>query len=51
MNKEFLYVGYYFDVNNRFILKPGTTNDLAHSLRIPKNVKKALDIIFLTQDI
>jgi hypothetical protein len=33
MNKEFLYVGYYFDVNNRFILKPGTTNDLARRRR------------------
>ena len=27
-NKEFLYVGYYFDTENRFILKVGTTNDL-----------------------
>lgn len=27
--KEFLYVGYYFDTLNRFILKIGTTNDLA----------------------
>lgn len=27
-NKEFLYVGYYFDTNNRFILKVGTTNNL-----------------------
>ena len=26
--KEFLYVGYYFDTENRFILKIGTTNDL-----------------------
>lgn len=27
-NKEFLYVGYYFDTLNRLILKIGTTNDL-----------------------
>ena len=27
-NKEFLYVGYYYDVFNHFILKIGTTNDL-----------------------
>ena len=27
-NKEFLYVGYYIDTENRFILKIGTTNDL-----------------------
>ena len=26
--KEFLYVGYYIDTENRFILKIGTTNDL-----------------------
>ena len=28
MNKEFLYVGYYIDVNGNYILKIGTTNDL-----------------------
>ena len=27
-NKEFLYVGYYLDENNHYILKIGTTNDL-----------------------
>lgn len=27
-NKEFLYVGYYFDVAGTLILKVGTTNDL-----------------------
>lgn len=27
-NKEFLYVGHYFDVNGNYILKIGTTNDL-----------------------
>ena len=27
-NKEFLYVGYYIDTENQFILKIGTTNDL-----------------------
>ena len=26
--KEFLYVGYYIDVNDKFVLKIGTTNDL-----------------------
>lgn len=26
--KEFLYVGYYIDFRNRFILKIGTTNDI-----------------------
>ena len=26
--KEFLYVGYYIDVDNNYILKIGTTNDL-----------------------
>ena len=29
----------------------GTTNDLAHSLRIPKNVKKAVDIILAGKNI
>lgn len=28
MEKEFLYVGYYKDIDNNFILKIGTTNDL-----------------------
>lgn len=28
MDKEFLYVGYYIDVEGRYILKIGTTNDL-----------------------
>ena len=27
-SKEFLYVGHYFDINNNYILKIGTTNDL-----------------------
>lgn len=26
--KEFLYIGYYIDTDNHFILKVGTTNDL-----------------------
>lgn len=26
--KEFLYVGHYYDTENRYILKIGTTNDL-----------------------
>ena len=33
MNKEFLYVGYYFDVDNKLVLKPGTTNNLARRRR------------------
>lgn len=28
MDKEFLYVGYYIDTDNNYILKIGTTNDL-----------------------
>ena len=28
MEKEFLYVGYYRDTKNNFVLKIGTTNDL-----------------------
>ena len=28
MDKEFLYVGHYYDINNNYILKIGTTNDL-----------------------
>lgn len=28
MEKEFLYVGYYRDINGKYILKIGTTNDL-----------------------
>lgn len=28
MGKEFLYVGHYYDINNNYILKIGTTNDL-----------------------
>lgn len=28
MNKEFLYVGHYIDIDGRYILKVGTTNDL-----------------------
>ena len=28
IEKEWLYVGYYHDVNNNFVLKIGTTNDL-----------------------
>lgn len=28
MNKEFLYVGHYYDIKNRYILKIGTTNDI-----------------------
>ncbi len=28
MTKEYFYVGYYFDINGKFILKIGTTNDL-----------------------
>lgn len=28
MNKEFLYIGHYFDTEGNFLLKIGTTNDL-----------------------
>lgn len=28
MEKEYLYLGFYFDTNNNFILKIGTTNEL-----------------------
>ena len=28
MDKEFLYIGHYVDINNNYILKIGTTNDL-----------------------
>ena len=28
MDKEFLYVGHYYDINGNYILKIGTTNDL-----------------------
>ena len=28
MEKEFLYVGHYYDIDGRYILKIGTTNDL-----------------------
>lgn len=28
MEKEFLYVGHYIDINGQYILKIGTTNDL-----------------------
>lgn len=27
-NKEFLYIGHYYDTNGNYILKIGTTNDL-----------------------
>jgi hypothetical protein len=28
LDKEFLYVGHYYDIDNNYILKIGTTNDL-----------------------
>jgi hypothetical protein len=28
LNKEFLYIGHYYDINNNYILKIGTTKDL-----------------------
>jgi predicted GIY-YIG superfamily endonuclease len=28
MDKEFLYIGHYVDINNNYILKIGTTNNL-----------------------
>ena len=33
MDKEFLYVGYYIDTNGNFVLKIGTTNNLARRRR------------------
>lgn len=33
MNKEFLYVGYYVDIEGRYILKIGTTSDLKRRKR------------------
>lgn len=43
-SKEFLYVGYYFDTDNRFILKIGTTNDLARRAQEHnRNYKRAPD--------
>lgn len=32
-NKEYLYVGHYIDINGRYILKVGTTNDLKRRKR------------------
>ena len=40
--KEFLYVGYYKDVENRIMLKIGTTNDLKRrQTEHTRNYKKA----------
>lgn len=33
MTKEFLYVGHYYDSDNNYILKIGTTNNLARRRR------------------
>ena len=42
MEKEFLYIGYYFDTENNFILKIGTTNDLKRrAADHSRNYKKA----------
>lgn len=42
MEKEFLYIGYYIDTNNNFILKIGTTNDLKRrATEHTRNYKKA----------
>lgn len=57
MEKEFLYVGHYYDINNNYILKIGTTNDLnrrqqehtrnykkpSSSFQMPKNGKFEYD--------
>lgn len=42
MEKEFLYVGHYVDAQGRYILKIGTTNDLARRrVEHTRNYKKA----------
>ena len=42
MEKEFLYIGYYIDTNNNFILKIGTTNDLKRrATEHTRNYKRA----------
>jgi hypothetical protein len=44
MTKEFLYVGHYRDINNRYILKVGTTNNLKRRKREHEtNYKKAAE--------
>ena len=43
LNKEFLYVGHYIDVLGNYILKVGTTNDLARRQKEhTRNYKKTL---------
>lgn len=46
-NKEFLYVGHYFDADGKYILKIGTTNDLKrraqeHTRKYRKTAKHTL---------
>ena len=42
MEKEFLYVGFYRDINDNFILKIGTTNDLKRrQMEHSRNYKKS----------
>ena len=42
MEKEYLYVGYYIDINGNFILKIGTTNDLKRRrIEHNRNYKKS----------
>lgn len=44
LNKEFLYVGHYIDVLGNYILKVGTTNDLARRQKEhTRNYKKRVD--------
>ena len=42
MQKEWLYVGYYIDINGKFVLKIGTTNNLCRRQREhTRNYRKA----------
>ena len=44
--KEFLYVGHYIDTKGRYILKVGTTNDLARRQKEhTRNYRKAPDYV------
>ena len=43
MEKEWIYVGYYIDIDGKFVLKIGTTNDLSRrQSEHTRNYRKAL---------